>query len=324
MPVVKIFTDLTLPEPLFDEFCVTVAPHQVLRSTQTSASVLVELPPDPLMEEAEVVLGQPSLAAIARASKLRWLQVTSAGITRYDTAEFRAEAQRRGVVVTNSSQVFDEACAEHALAFLLAQARQLPASLATRCANSDPAWLALRNRSRLLRGQSILLYGYGAIAKRLAAMLAPLGVRVTAVRRAPRGDEGLRVITPAEAEAALADTDHVMNILPENADSRHYFSTALFQRMKPGAVFYNIGRGATVDQDALAAALTQGPLAAAWLDVTTPEPLPDGHPLLGPPNCYHTPHIAGGYREELEFLVSHFTDNLARYLAGEPVRDRVM
>lgn len=320
----KIFTDLTLPEPLFAQLRAAVTPHELLRSTQSSASVLVELPPDPLMDESEVVLGQPSLAAIVRAPKLRWLQVTSAGITRYDTPHFRAEARQRGFMVTNSSQVFDEACAEHALAFLLAQARQLPTGLVTRCANSEPAWLALRNRSKLLRGQSALLYGYGAIAKLLAAMLAPLGVHVTAVRRTPRGDEGLRVITPAEAEALLPKTDHVINILPENAASRHYFSAALFQHMKSGAVFYNIGRGATVDQDALATALTQGPLSAAWLDVTTPEPLPDDHPLLHLHNCYHTPHIAGGYREELESLITHFTTNLKRYLADQPLLDRVM
>ena len=76
--------------------------------------------------------------------------------------------------------------------------------------------------------------------------------------------------------------------------------------MKAGAVFYNIGRGSTVDQQALVQALRAGHLKAAWLDVTDPEPLPDSHPLLLEPNCFITPHVAGGHRDESSTLVHHF------------------
>src|SRR5262245_63449122 len=82
--------------------------------------------------------------------------------------------------------------------------------------------------------------------------------------------------------------------------------------MKPGAVFYNIGRGTTVDQTALAAALRSGHLAAAWLDVTDPEPLPDDHPLRGLENCHITPHVGGGHHAEAHALVRHFLANLDR------------
>ena len=94
--------------------------------------------------------------------------------------------------------------------------------------------------------------------------------------------------------------------------------------MKPGAVFYNIGRGTTVDQAALVTTLNSGRLAAAWLDVTDPEPLPPGHPLLSAPNCHLTPHIAGGHRNEAESLVRHFLDNFQRFVAGTPLQDRVI
>jgi phosphoglycerate dehydrogenase-like enzyme len=94
--------------------------------------------------------------------------------------------------------------------------------------------------------------------------------------------------------------------------------------MKPGAVFYNIGRGTTVDQDALLAALRSGKLAAAWLDVTEPEPLPDDHPLRAEANCFITPHIAGGHANEAETLVRHFLENFKRYQDGSPLLDRVM
>jgi phosphoglycerate dehydrogenase-like enzyme len=94
--------------------------------------------------------------------------------------------------------------------------------------------------------------------------------------------------------------------------------------MKSDAVFYNIGRGQTVDQAALAEALNGGRLAGAYLDVTDPEPLPAGHALWTARNCYITPHTAGGHEDEFERLVRHFLENLARYERGEPLRDRVI
>ena len=94
--------------------------------------------------------------------------------------------------------------------------------------------------------------------------------------------------------------------------------------MKPGARFYNVGRGATVDQEALVEALVAGRLGAAHLDVTAPEPLPPGHALWGAPNCYITPHMAGGRRGETIELVRHFLANLAAFETGAALVDRVM
>ena len=94
--------------------------------------------------------------------------------------------------------------------------------------------------------------------------------------------------------------------------------------MKPGVVFYNIGRGKTVDQNALLEALRSRHLEAAWLDVSDPEPLPPDHPLLSAPNCFITPHTAGGHRNEAETLVRHFLDNFQRFLNNTPLNDRIM
>jgi phosphoglycerate dehydrogenase-like enzyme len=275
------------------------------------------------MAEADVAFGQPSVAGVRAAEKLRWLQVSSAGFTRYDTPEFRAEAKARGLAVTNSSSVYDQACAEHAFAFLFAQARMLPQGLATRTPNGSGEWWALRRGSRLLEGQSLLLVGYGAIGERLVELLAPFKMRITAMRRAPRGDEGIPVVSLEGLPAALAEADHVMNLLPDNAESRGFFGTERFARMKAGAVFYNIGRGTTVDQLALNEALADH-LSAAWLDVTDPEPLPDDHPLWQRPNCHITPHTAGGYEGETVVLVDRFLENFGRFLKGEALRNRVM
>ena len=149
-------------------------------------------------------------------------------------------------------------------------------------------------------------------------------MNLSALRRKPAGDESVRTFTEEKLADALAGADHVINILPDNPQTRNFFNAELFDAMKPGAVFYNIGRGTTVDQEALLAGLQSGRLAGAWLDVTEPEPLPPEHPLWSAPNCFITPHTAGGHDTEMERLVGHFLENLRRFEAGEALNDRVM
>ncbi len=320
----KVFADIQVEPALMDRLREGIRPHELLVPSAGGVSVLDESPVDPRLTTADVAFGQPSVEGVLTSTSLRWLHVSTAGITRYDTPEFREGAARRKLVVTNSSPVYDEACAEHLLAFMLAQARRLPEALASRLPNGSVEWKALRARCRLLKGQSVLLVGYGAIAERLAEMLEPFGMRVRAIRRSPRGEERISVLTPDQLYPALAATDHVVNLLPDNAGSRGFFSTEEFGAMKPGAIFYNIGRGTTVDQDALAQALEHGSLAAAWLDVTEPEPLPADHPLRTLENCHITPHTGGGQRDDMKDMVDHFLANFARFLKGEELLSRVM
>jgi phosphoglycerate dehydrogenase-like enzyme len=169
-----------------------------------------------------------------------------------------------------------------------------------------------------------LLVGFGAIGQRLIQLLAPFDLDVHAVRRRPTGDEPIPVHGLVELEGLLASADHVLDLLPGNAETSHFFAAARFGAMKPGAVFYNIGRGTTVDQQALRDALLGGQLRAAYLDVTDPEPLPPDHPLWSTPGCVITPHTAGGHADEPERLVAHFLDNLGRYRRGEALRDRIL
>jgi phosphoglycerate dehydrogenase-like enzyme len=115
-----------------------------------------------------------------------------------------------------------------------------------------------------------------------------------------------------------------MNILPDNPETRGFINAHKFAVIKSSAVFYNIGRGTTVEQDALLAALQSGQIGAAYLDVTDPEPLPAEHPLWTAPNCFITPHTAGGFDREPEALVKHFLANLDRFVAGGDLRDRVI
>ncbi len=321
----KIFVDLATPPDLLELLQNGTRGHELVLPQTPVTSVLAEAPPDPRFAAADVAFGQPTVRAITAAPGLKWVHVSSSGITRYDNAAFRALAAERKLVVTNSAAVYAEACAVHALSFLLAQARQLPLGLKTRAANGASEWTALRGSTSTLRGQTVLILGFGAIGKRLVELLQPLHVKIIACRREARGDEGVRVVTPGQVAPVLThEADHVVNILPDNAESRQFFDAGRFARLKPGAVFYNIGRGSTVDQSALLAALGSGRLRAAWLDVTEPEPLPAGHPLLSAPNCFITPHVAGGHQGEAHTLVRHFLENFERFVRGQPLLDRVM
>lgn len=324
MKALKIFCDPLLGERAAAMLHAGTAGHRLITPAKPASSVLAQAEPDPAVLAADIVFGQPHLELLRSAENLKWIQISSAGFTRYDTPEFREFVNLRGIVVTNSSKVYARACAEHVFSFMLANSRMQPQALASRAPNGSPEWLGLRSGCRSLHGQSAVILGYGVIAKHLVKLLAPFDMRVTAMRRQPRGDEGLPVVTAADLSAALAEADHVIDILPDNAASRRFVNDALFSAMKPGAVFHNIGRGTTVDQDALVSALRSGKLSAAWLDVTDPEPLPDNHPLRLEENCFITPHIAGGHHAEDETLAAHFLENLRRYLAGEALVDRIM
>lgn len=275
------------------------------------------------LSDADVALGQPDPETVMASPRLRWVHITSAGYTRYDRDDFRAALRERGALFTNSSPVYDEPCAQHALAMLLTFARQLLPCYESQ--RTDQAWQTGPRRadSFLLNGQTVLLLGFGAIGRRLAQLLAPLDMRIIAVRRSVQGDEGIEAVTEAELERVLPLADHIVNILPDSTATRGHMDAGRFARMKPAAYFYNIGRGTTVDQDALLAALRSGQVAGAYLDVTDPEPLPPDHPLWMAPNCFITPHSAGGHRGEDERLVRHFLRNLRAFEQGGSLKGRV-
>jgi phosphoglycerate dehydrogenase-like enzyme len=325
MNKLRIFVDFATPPDVLEMLQAGTDGHQLVFPKSAAASVLARAERDPQFATVDVAFGQPDLQAIAEAGQLKWIHVSSSGITRYDNPEFRAFMARRKIPVTNSASVYHEACATHVLSFMLAQARNLPLALRTRTANGTDAWRALRGSCVPLRGQTVLILGYGAIGRRLVEMLRPFDLNLIAYRRKARGDEGVRVVTEDRLAHTLAhEADHIVNILPDNAESRHFFNDARFSTIKRGAIFYNIGRGSTVDQDALLAALRCGRVGAAWLDVTDPEPLPDDHPLWAEPNCLITPHVAGGHFEETKTLVRHFLKNFGRFVRGEPLLDRVI
>jgi phosphoglycerate dehydrogenase-like enzyme len=278
--------------------------------------------PDPALAEADVAFGQPEADQCLTCARLLWVHLASAGYTTFAGDDIRAPFLARGMPLTNSSLVYDEPCAQHALACMMAEARQLPGSIRDQAGahawNTPPT----RAASFLMKGQTVLLVGYGAIAKRLAELLAPFGLHLVGFRRRPRGDESIEVHAIAELAGWLPRADWVIDILPAAGDTAAFFDGPRFAAMKPGAIFINIGRGATVDQTSLLAAL-RGHLRAAYLDVTVPEPLPPEHPLWTQPNCIITPHVAGGHEDENDRLVALFLSNLDRFVRGQALAGRV-
>ena len=298
--------------------------HRLVYAENRAASVLVAGKPDPALAEADVAFGQPDAAQCLVHRRLKWVEVTTAGYTRFDTPEFREDFRARGAAFTNASGVFAEPCAQHVLGMMLALGRQLLASHRDQLTDHSWHYTERRYDSRLLTGQTVLMLGYGAIGRRLTELLAPFRMTIYAVRRQTRSESGVRVIPEADLTRVLPLADHVVNILSDNESTRNYVNARRLGWFKPGARFYNVGRGTTVDQRALLEALQSGRLESAYLDVMEPEPLPPDHLLWTAPNCHITPHTAGGRRDQDEAIVRHFLANLEAFSRGEAMADRVV
>ena len=298
--------------------------HQLIFSANASASVLDAGRPDPQLATAEVAFGQPDPAQCLTSPKLRWVEVTTAGYTRYDTPEFQDGFRKRGAIFSNVSEVFADPCAQHVLAMMLALGRQLLPSFRDQLTDRSWHYAERRYDSRLLTGQNVLMLGFGAIGRRLAELLTPFGMTLTAVRRQTRSERGVRIIPEESVSSALAQADHVVNILPDNASTRNYVNARRLGCLKPGARFYNVGRGTTVDERALLEALQSGRIGAAYLDVFETEPLPTDSAFWSLPNCFITPHTAGGRHDQDTAIVKHFLRNLAAFEKKGAMVDRIV
>jgi phosphoglycerate dehydrogenase-like enzyme len=315
----KIWSNVNYPESPLTMLSEGAIDHQLIFSSgQTNEHN------ESSLADAEIAFGQPKAEVVRNSTKLQWIHLDSAGYERYDTAELRESLRSRGAVLTNSSSVYNEPCAQHLMAMILSLARRLPHALETQ--RGDQSWpmMDLRAESYLLNGQTCLLLGFGAIARRLSELLEPFRMNLIALRRQKSGGEPIQVIGEKELDHFLSLADHVICTLPASPSTQNFLNAERFGLMKRGAIIYNIGRGSTVDQTALLAALQSNHLAAAYLDVTAPEPLPPTHPLWRAPNCYLTPHTAGGHIGERERLVRHFLDNLERFTQGQELMDRVI
>jgi phosphoglycerate dehydrogenase-like enzyme len=321
MKIQSVWTNIDLSDQDRKWLAKQVSPYE-LRVSEVSGSNLEEGKGEEACVTASIAFGQPAVNDILGSDSLRWVHLTSAGYTRYDRDDVSSKIKASGIM-TNSSSVYDSPCAEHVLAFMLSHNRRILPSHSEHACNREWIYGTLRPQTRILRGQNVLIVGYGAIGRRLAELLQPFGCNVIGIRRKPNGDEAISTFAITELDLHLPWADHVVNILPASDSTYRLFDASKFALLKPMSAFYNIGRGDTVDQDALLAALKSGAVAVAMLDVASPEPLPSLHPLWNEPNCLITPHIAGGLQEEHQALLNHFVENFQRFIAKQALLDQV-
>jgi phosphoglycerate dehydrogenase-like enzyme len=269
---------------------------------------------------AEAFIGQAAhwgsdiADAMARASKLRWLQIANAG---YDNIE-RAGVPER-VTLTTLGGIGSEVLAEHAVAQLLAVMRAVPKFLSVQ---QQRRWTFsdLAGEVTTLWRKHVAVLGFGPIGQAVRDRLVAFEARVTAVARSARTDEkGTRVVPLEQLQVLLGHVDALVIACPSKPETRRLINADAFEVMRPGCFIMNVSRGSIIDTNALVDALDSGKVGGAALDVTDPEPLPPEHPLWVYPNVLITPHTAwagGGHAVRMrveEFLV----ENVRRFVAGE-------
>jgi phosphoglycerate dehydrogenase-like enzyme len=261
------------------------------------------------------------VAALVREKgrRLRWIQLTTAG---YDGFTFHGVPST--IAVTNAGHSHAPMVAEHAVTLLTALTRRLDLFAEPQSRHVFDRRIALPLAT--LEDSTVAILGYGGIGRETARRAKAFGARVVAVARSARQDEFADAIVPAhQLHAVLAQADSLVVTAALTEETKGMIDAHAMAAMKPGGVLVNIARGAIVDTTALVEALMSGRLAGAGLDVTDPEPPPPDHPLWSCPNLIVTPHISGmgspAVRRRIGTLVM---DNLARFVAGEDLRHRVM
>jgi phosphoglycerate dehydrogenase-like enzyme len=246
--------------------------------------------------------------ALAAASSARWVQLPFAGVERLATAGIFDP----GRAWTSAKGAYAEPVAEHALMLALAGLRLLRQRIMAR-SWGEPAGTSLYD-------QPVTILGGGGITASLLGLLAPLRVTATVVRQHPQPVPGAaRTVGQADLHEALADAQVVFLALALTPSTEHIIGAAELAAMRPDAWLVNVARGGHVDTDALVAALDAGAIGGAALDVTEPEPLPDGHPLWDQERCIITPHTADTAEMIRPLLARRIRDNVARFAAGEPL-----
>jgi glyoxylate reductase len=257
---------------------------------------LLSLLTDPV--DAELIEAAPRLRAISN---------YAVGVDNVDVEA----ATARGIPVGNTPDVLTESTADLALALLLGIARRLAEGEAFVRAGEWRTWEPGLMLGRDLHGATVGIVGYGRIGQAVGRRLEGFGCELLTANR------------PAELDDLLDRSDFVTLHCPLTPATRGLIDQAALRRMKPTAYLVNTARGPIVDTDALVRALHAGELAGAALDVTDPEPLPAGHPLLDAPNLLVVPHVGSATVATRERMANMAVDNLLAGLAGEPMPNQV-
>jgi len=284
-----------------------VAPEVELVFCNTDAETEAQI------SEAEVIVSWGRLMSpelLAKARRLAWIHVFSAGVDRL----LSPALLNSPVVLTNSRGAHAIPMAEHVMGMILAFERGLPTLLQQQ---KERRWNPLKLRE--IYGSTLGLVGYGGIGREVARRARGFGMRIIAVKKHPAPEEGVEIWSLERLDDLFAASDYIVACIPLTDETHHLIGERQFQAMKPSAYFFNLGRGPVVDEQALIAALREKRLAGAGLDVFETEPLPADSPLWEIPNVIISPHTSASSPRQQQRVVAGFIENLARYLAGQPL-----
>ena len=265
---------------------------------------------------ADAILGLCSEQLLEAGPRVRWIQTYSAGVERCVSIP---AVRERDLLVTNMQRVAGPVMAEHVMAMMLALARGLNFYIPERAAARWTRQLPEPAQMLTLSGKTLLVVGLGGIGVEVARRAHAFGMKVVATRASSReGPEFVSYVgLPDELGRLAADADFIVNTTPLTPQTRGMFDARFFAAAKPGAFFFNVGRGGSVVQQDLVAALESGRLAGAGLDVTDPEPLPADSPLWKMSNVIITPHVSAASDLGNAARLAVAAENLRRYIAGE-------
>ena len=242
------------------------------------------------------------------ALQLQWIQSLATGVDHF----LRCPSLKPEVLITSGRGIHGPPMREQVVYMMMAVNRD-----ATRQVEDHQHRIWARRLWRTLHGKTAAIVGTGIVGAAIGELLKAFGMHVVGISRTPRLENGFDEIMPVDRLLdAAARADYLINVLPAAPYNFTLFDGAVFAAMKPSAYYISAGRGQTVDETALIAALREGRIAGAALDVFQTEPLPPDSPLWNLPNVFITPHVGGYVVEYEDFIMPLIIDNMRLFLAG--------
>ncbi|MCQ2509639.1 MAG: D-2-hydroxyacid dehydrogenase [Lachnospiraceae bacterium] len=297
--------------------------HKAMLSAAAPEAEILYIPGGQVDQEtaarSDIIVGNIPVKLVNGCKNLKLLQLNSAGANNYTGDGILPE----GALLANATGAYGLAISEHMIGALLCIMKKLDRY---KMNQTEKNWHDEGSVTSIY-GAKTLIVGYGNIGSEFAKRMHAMGSTVSAIRRnkSEKPDFLDSLYQMDHLYESLEEADIVAACLPDTPETRKLFNEEAFSHMKKGAYFLNVGRGNSVDSDALYEALCSGKLAGASVDVTDPEPLPADHKLWDAPNILITPHISGGYhlKQTHDTIIRIACDNIRHYQNGEPFENIV-
>jgi len=263
--------------------------------------------------DSDIVFGRIPPHLLIELPNLKWLHLASAGANGMTDRNLYAN---KSTVLTKSSGTFGIPIAEHIIGMMIALSRDFGYYYKKQ---AEGKWCNDFPHLLDIHGSKVFILGLGDLGTELSKHLSGFGCKMVGFRRdETKPHEIINDVRPlSKLKESLPEADYIIICTPGTTETEKLFGYEEFELMKNTAIIINVGRGMIIDSDALAEALKQGKIGGAGLDVTEPEPLPEGHPLWDAPNLLITPHVSAATQVTSERRLMVFLNLLKRYLAGQ-------